>query len=71
MSWSMLEPEEPPICECKYDEARDGMDRDDCPFHCDLPPETPAVGELEEIEGPPSMKPKSGAVAKIDVDAAA
>jgi hypothetical protein len=43
MSWSMLEPEEPPICESKYEEARDVMDRDDCSFHCDLPPDTPEV----------------------------
>jgi hypothetical protein len=36
MSYSFEEPPLPPICECKYDEARDEMDRDDCPFHCDL-----------------------------------
>ena len=34
MSFSMLEPEEAPVCECRYDETRDRMDRDDCPFHC-------------------------------------
>ncbi len=32
----MLEPEEEPICECRYHAARDVMDREDCPFHCDL-----------------------------------
>jgi hypothetical protein len=36
MSYSFLEPEWPAFCECKYDEARDEMDREDCPFHCDL-----------------------------------
>jgi len=36
MSWSMREPEEPPVCECKYDQAHDRMDREDCHFHCDL-----------------------------------
>lgn len=36
MSWSMIEPEEPAVCECKYDEARDEIDRGDCPFHYDL-----------------------------------
>ena len=36
MSYSFREPEWPAICECKYDEARDEMDREDCPFHCDL-----------------------------------
>jgi hypothetical protein len=39
MSYSMRLAEEPPECECRYDEARDEMDRDDCPFHCDLPGE--------------------------------
>ena len=36
MSYSFLEPEWPAFCECKYDEVRDEMDREDCPFHCDL-----------------------------------
>ena len=36
MSYSFLEPEWPAVCECKYDEARDAMDREDCPFHFDL-----------------------------------
>jgi len=36
MSFSFREPEEPCVCECKYDALRDRMDRDDCPFHCDL-----------------------------------
>ena len=36
MSYSFREPDWPVFCECKYDEARDEMDRDDCPFHCDL-----------------------------------
>jgi len=30
------EPGWPAGCECKYDEARDEMDREDCPFHSDL-----------------------------------
>jgi hypothetical protein len=37
VSYSFREPDWPAICECKYDEARDEMDREDCPFHCDLP----------------------------------
>ena len=36
MSYSFLEPEWPAVCECKYDEARDEMDREDCPFHCHI-----------------------------------
>ena len=36
MSYSFREPEWPDVCECKYNEARDEMDREDCPFHCPL-----------------------------------
>lgn len=36
MSYSFTEPDWPAVCECKYDETRDEMDREDCPFHCDL-----------------------------------
>ena len=36
MSYSFVEPEWPAVCECKYDERRDEMDREDCPFHFDL-----------------------------------
>jgi hypothetical protein len=45
----MREPEWPLVCECKYDEVRDKMDRDDCRLHCDieddvsLPRESPNV----------------------------
>ena len=27
MSWSLEEPEWPPVCECQYDEFHDRMDR--------------------------------------------
>ena len=50
MSYSFREPEEPAICECKYDQIRDRMDREDCPFHCDL------VDDPYEIEGSPERK---------------
>jgi hypothetical protein len=46
MSYSLREPEEPTICECKYDEIRDRMDRDDCPFHCDLADDAPEMEVL-------------------------
>jgi hypothetical protein len=36
VSYSLREPEWPVGCECKYDEARDEMDREDCPFHYEL-----------------------------------
>jgi hypothetical protein len=50
MSYSFRLPEEDPVCECKYDEAHDRMDREDCPFHYDLADdEEPAVdGEYPE-----------------------
>ena len=59
MSFSMLEPDDPPICECRYDGARDEMDRDDCPFHCDLPHAADALPsgehafEKKDEESPP------------------
>ena len=49
MSWSMLEPDEPLVCECKYDETRDEMDREDCHFHCELV-EDPAQQEAQRVE---------------------
>ena len=36
VSYSMQEPEWPPVCECKYDEVRDRVDREDCLLHCDV-----------------------------------
>jgi hypothetical protein len=54
MSYSFREPEEPTICECRYDEIRDRMDREDCPFHCDLVDEAPEV----EVPGP-ERKPQA------------
>ena len=36
MSYSFREPECPAYCECKYDEELDEMNREDCPFHCDV-----------------------------------
>jgi hypothetical protein len=36
VSYSMREPDWPPICECQYDEARDEMDRGNCPLHWNL-----------------------------------
>ncbi len=32
----MREPEWPLVCECKYDEVHDRMDREDCCLHCDM-----------------------------------
>ena len=33
MSYSMEEPEWPLVCECRYDEVHDRMDREDCYLH--------------------------------------
>jgi hypothetical protein len=32
----MQELEWPLVCECRYDEVHDRMDREDCCLHCDL-----------------------------------
>lgn len=39
MSYSFRLPEEEPACECRWDEIRQRVDRDDCHFHFDLPEE--------------------------------
>jgi hypothetical protein len=36
VSYSMLEPEGEPVCECRYDEVHDRMDREDGCLHCDM-----------------------------------
>ena len=46
MSYSFREPEEPPVCECRYDEIHDRMDREDCPFHCDIVDDAPEIQVL-------------------------
>ena len=53
MSFSFRLPEEDPVCECRYDEIRDRMDREDCPFHCDLVDAEPAE-VLEAGRKPPA-----------------
>ena len=49
MSYSMLEPEWEPVCECKYDPVLDKMDREDCFFHCDMEDHGPSAIE-DELE---------------------
>jgi hypothetical protein len=53
MSFSFRLPEDDPVCECRYDEIRDRMDREDCPFHCDIVDAEPA-GVLEAARKPPA-----------------
>jgi hypothetical protein len=45
VSFSFREPEEPAVCECKYDEIHDRMDREDCLFHFDL------LDDITHIDG--------------------
>jgi hypothetical protein len=52
VSYSFLEPEWPAVCECKYDESRDEMDREDCPVHFDLVDE-----RAEEPQTAPRKRP--------------
>ena len=47
MSYSFQLPEEEPICECRWDEVRQCMDRDDCHFHFDLTQDSAEVKEIE------------------------
>ena len=54
MSYSFRLPEEDPVCECKYDEVHDCMDRGDCPFHCDLEDDANADSAREMERKPPS-----------------
>jgi len=45
VSYSMQEPDWPPVCECKYDEVQDRVDREDCLLHCNME---------DEISPPPA-----------------
>ena len=45
----MIEPDDPLVCDCRYDNARDEMDREDCPFHRDLIDEADAA-EVRSVE---------------------
>jgi len=54
VSYSMQEPEWPPVCECKYDEVHDRMDREDCPFHCDMVEEPEPADVLPAERKPPA-----------------
>ena len=54
MSYGFREPEEPPLCECKYDAIRDQMDREDCRFHCELVDDQ-AEMEIRSVKASPSM----------------
>ena len=64
MSFSFQLPEEDLVCECKYDEIRDRMDREDCPFHGDI-----LEGDPTEIlrtdRKPPASAPSKERVQQV------
>jgi hypothetical protein len=62
VSYSMLEPEWPPVCECWYDELHDTMDRGNCCLHCDMEEEIPLPQECEPPEPETELKKPAMAV---------
>jgi len=54
MSFSFRLPEENPVCECRYDEIHDRMDREGCPFHCDTAEDTETAGLSHGDRKPPA-----------------
>jgi len=64
VSYSMLEPESGPACECRYDPVHDRMDREDCFFHCDMEEEAPIVAETPPEDQTTLKKPVASATQK-------
>ena len=54
MSYSFRLPEEDPVCECKYDKVHDQMDREDCPFHCEMADDPEPAREFSVERKPPA-----------------
>ena len=54
MSFSFRLPEDDPVCECKYDEIRDRMDRENCPFHCAIVEDTEPAEVRDTDRKPPA-----------------
>jgi hypothetical protein len=55
MSYSFREPDDPAVCECKYDSIRDRIDREDCPFHRDLVEDPPEIEKLHPVRKRPTV----------------
>lgn len=71
MSFSFRLPKEDPICQCRYDELHDRMDREDCPFHCKTAEDTEPTGVLPAERKPPTSVTgachrKKSTYAKVD-----
>ncbi len=64
MSYRMEEREWPPVCDCRYDEVHDRMDRKDCCLHYDTE---------EEVSQPklPTALKKPTAITTRDQESAA
>ena len=56
VSYSMFEPESEPVCECRYDEVHDRMDREDCSFHRDMEEAAPPAEPLAEKQTAPKIQ---------------
>lgn len=54
MSYSLNEPEWPPMCECCYDEARNEVFRGNCPLHYKDDPEGPE--QVPAARKPPTIQ---------------
>jgi len=65
VSYSMLEPESEPYCECRYDPVNDRMDREDCFFHCDMEEES-----CQPAEEQPVLRKPPAIATRRDEDAA-
>jgi hypothetical protein len=70
MSWSLEEPEWPPVCECQYDEARDVMGRGNCQLRCGMEEEISLQEECPVIEPQVELK-KPVSIAKRQEENAA
>jgi len=55
VSYSMQEPEWPPVCECKYDEAHDTVDREDCLLHSGMEEEVPLPEDQVTLKSPAAI----------------
>jgi hypothetical protein len=64
LSYSFREPEEPAVCDCKYDEIQDRMEREDCLLHCDLLDDVPEIEASHTERKRPTVETESGGACK-------
>jgi hypothetical protein len=68
MSYSMQEPDWPPVCECKYDEVHDTVDSEDCLLHFDMKEGTAPLPKKPQPQESRTALKKPAAIAKRDED---